>query len=846
MKGKMNGKMKGVLLIAVLLITTIPIVMAADYTGYFGGQTNTWSQDDSKIGDWSVEIDWVGLGNDWVVIPVNMKLSEITSKDSNYWFKLVTTDDPSGPDYPNYGEVVLLIDVDDDESYDHGIAGTGGDDYLFGEWVYYDTGVSGDSVPIATHDWVQLDLNDPLLGFWDRYVGSHAPGDDLRPLSWFADNDDTGGTGDERILDGPEQEAGTDGVDITGDSVVLYVVIQSWAGYEAYIDDVTMGGKLFPLEPVAFDAEYYHLGDTVTLTVVDEYKNTNPLVKEIISPITVTNSLSYLVDVALTETGIDTGIFSGTFKLVDYTPGTAELLITDGCTFGLTYDSATILATVDDTAPVVEITDPEDLDFVTGASVTIDITTPTDVNEDTVILEIDGEVILVGEVPAGLPYTWDTTFEEVLDVPDWPDGAYTITVTATDFIGHTTYDSISVTVDNTDPEITNEMVSPTTVLPATAETFVFTAEPSDAGSGIDTVTINLGTLGGGGTVSMLDDGVDPDVTALDGIYTTSYDTTGLSATQYTVTITATDEVGNSLVTDPITIVSSTDLVKPVITGESITYPVGVVSARPGDEVVISATITDAEGIDTVTISDALVVPLMNGVLMTGVDDVYTWDAALANYPIGSYVLTITATDENANEETATVTLEVTTDLTGLYVDLEEGWNMFSLPLIPDDSSIEVVLAGVMENVTIVLSLGEGGWLTYLPAVPEYSTLFDMEDGKGYWIQMTDASLLTVNGVELPGPGIIPPVYDVSEGWNLIGYKEVGPMKINDYIATIPALVRDSSVSYGWDATAQAYEMVYLAGKEVPLTTRLFMPGQGYWLYLTEDAGIAPPEYVPVP
>jgi len=632
--------------------------------------------------------------------------------------------------------------------------------------------------------------------------------------------------------------------------------------YSATVGDVE---ALIDIEtPLVLDSGFYKPGDSVLVTVYDWEKNIDHMAIDIVTIHAESDTDTSGDTITLTETGAgDTGIFEGYIYLIPAPPADRaadEIVVLADDKITVTYvhslGSKTVHATVDDTAPVVEITDPLDDTFVSGNSVSIEATI-TEINKDTTVLKIDEDVILVDDVPVEPPYKWDTT-TEVGSVPDWPDGSYTLEVVVKDYIGNIGSDLITVKVDNTDPVIANALVSPSTVYPNIATTFVFTADVSDAGSGVDTVKIDLGAISGGPAVPMLDDGEDSDETADDGIYTTSYESIGLPESEpadpYVVTITATDKAENLFLTEEpdeiITIVSSTDLVPPVISDESITYPLGVVSARPGDKIVISATITDDDAMGLVTVSDALLVepkivdvPMLdNGKIDDEVadDGIYTATIPiLGAYLPDTYELTITAEDDKGNEATEIVLLEVTTKLTGYYVDLEVGWNLFSLPLIPDDSSVEAVLDDVLENVEIVWGYKDDAWSSYLPAVPEFSTLTDMVDGEGYWVKMTVADTETVSGVELPKPPALPPVYSVYEGWNLIGFKAVDSMDATQkgkYFATIPADVRDSSVCYGWDASIQEYEMVYLAGAQL----LDFDPGQGYWLYLTEDANIAPP------
>ncbi|GAG69685.1 unnamed protein product, partial [marine sediment metagenome] len=282
-----------------------------------------------------------------------------------------------------------------------------------------------------------------------------------------------------------------------------------------------------------------------------------------------------------------------------------------------------------------------------------------------------------------------------------------------------------------------------------------------------------------------------------------------------------------------------DAVDPVIVSTDVDYELGATTATVGSKVTVTVVATDdLSDVETVTI-DATEIEDDTPVVTEGLLNTWTIEMIVGEeVEVGTYTLTITATDYAENTDTTTVEVEVATDLTGLYVDLELGWNMFSLPLIPDDSSITAILGDVMENVESVWSYDEG-WSTYFPGLPMISTLTDLEDGKGYWVKMTADDTVTVSGVELPtGPGIIPPLYEVDAGWNLIGFKSVDEMEIRDYLTTIPDLVLESSVCYGWDSTSQAYEMVSLGE---PIEDEMFVPGEGYWLYLTEAANIAPPK-----
>ncbi|GAG11604.1 unnamed protein product, partial [marine sediment metagenome] len=76
--------------------------------------------------------------------------------------------------------------------------------------------------------------------------------------------------------------------------------------------------------------------------------------------------------------------------------------------------------------------------------------------------------------------------------------------------------------------------------------------------------------------------------------------------------------------------------------------------------------------------------------------------------------------------------------------LFEGWNLISLPFTPEDSSIEVVLADVLDNVESVWTFdGETDtWSSYSPGAP--SDLTEMVEDKGYWIKMKANDILVIH------------------------------------------------------------------------------------------------------
>jgi len=166
------------------------------------------------------------------------------------------------------------------------------------------------------------------------------------------------------------------------------------------------------------------------------------------------------------------------------------------------------------------------------------------------------------------------------------------------------------------------------------------------------------------------------------------------------------------------------------------------------------------------------------------------------------------------------------------ITLSTGWNLISLPLIPTNSTIEAVLAGVsgVGSVTQVYAWDAQpqSYLTYIAGVG--GTLTTMEDGPGYWVSANGTATLTVTGQCMPDPPEAPRSYTVKLGWNLIGLKSVATRTTDDYLRTVAGMY---PVLWGYGSD---YILVYPS----PPGTGQMTPGSGYWIYMTQDGEIIPP------
>lgn len=151
------------------------------------------------------------------------------------------------------------------------------------------------------------------------------------------------------------------------------------------------------------------------------------------------------------------------------------------------------------------------------------------------------------------------------------------------------------------------------------------------------------------------------------------------------------------------------------------------------------------------------------------------------------------------------------------ISLDSGWNMISLPLIPDNTDIEVVLSSIEGNYYSVMTYNpDRGWLTYLSGEPG-NGLTEIEMGIGYWIYMNSNDILTITGT-LPSSTTTP----VYVGWNLAGYPSVYTRPVADALSSIEGNYNSVSTYFqgGW--------LTYIPGEPVNDLTEI-KSGMGYWV-----------------
>ncbi len=158
----------------------------------------------------------------------------------------------------------------------------------------------------------------------------------------------------------------------------------------------------------------------------------------------------------------------------------------------------------------------------------------------------------------------------------------------------------------------------------------------------------------------------------------------------------------------------------------------------------------------------------------------------------------------------------------------EGWNLISLPCLAENTSIDNVLSSISGNYTSIHSYDPNNdtdpWKSYNPNIPSWVVhdLEDMDEEKGYWINMMDQDTLKINGTMES-----PHTTSIGEGWNLISYPVTTVKDITSALNSI-----DGNYNIVWlynasNATYYYYDSVAGSG-----TLGEMRPYYGYWINMT--------------
>ena len=203
--------------------------------------------------------------------------------------------------------------------------------------------------------------------------------------------------------------------------------------------------------------------------------------------------------------------------------------------------------------------------------------------------------------------------------------------------------------------------------------------------------------------------------------------------------------------------------------------------------------------------------------------------------VGTYAITqgTLALNTNYNMTFVPGTLSIISGTQHL-ISLKAGWNLVSFNLIPADPDIEVVLADVLDDVILVYAWNGStdSWLRYDPDVPYASSLTELHESMGFWINMDADATLTITGTQPTTTDI--PLYS---GWNLIGYPSEAIGVLPDALDGITGKY-NLVMAYHAADTADPWKL-YEPGVPAWVTDLDQLdPGWGYWIDMTQAATLS--------
>jgi len=199
------------------------------------------------------------------------------------------------------------------------------------------------------------------------------------------------------------------------------------------------------------------------------------------------------------------------------------------------------------------------------------------------------------------------------------------------------------------------------------------------------------------------------------------------------------------------------------------------------------------------------------------------------------------TDDDDSTDIATFVVTVSNSI----ISLDTGWNLFSIPLVPEDQSSENINSVLDESISSksekIWAYREGDWDYTYPVDDGVrwhegtGKLKKIEPGYGYYLKMNEAATLIINGDKYYGASDtgsipMPPQVRLTTGWNLIGHYGTNDVDKDEELYDL---------SGGLLTDLKNVNMLNEDGN--PVTT--LISGEGYWAFITgqDDLWYAPSE-----
>jgi hypothetical protein len=151
--------------------------------------------------------------------------------------------------------------------------------------------------------------------------------------------------------------------------------------------------------------------------------------------------------------------------------------------------------------------------------------------------------------------------------------------------------------------------------------------------------------------------------------------------------------------------------------------------------------------------------------------------------------------------------------------LNQGWNLISSYLIPENDSLEVIFNNIKSNVTIVKD-NDGN--AYIPEF-EINNIGNWKETAAYFVYSTISQTLSITGLKI-NP-VAKPI-TLTQGWNAIPYLRTSEMPIE---TALESLITNGNLSIAKDNDGN----VYIPEYDINLIGNM-KPGMGYVIYIINN------------
>ncbi len=163
------------------------------------------------------------------------------------------------------------------------------------------------------------------------------------------------------------------------------------------------------------------------------------------------------------------------------------------------------------------------------------------------------------------------------------------------------------------------------------------------------------------------------------------------------------------------------------------------------------------------------------------------------------------------------------------IGLNNGWNMVSFCVTPEDSDLLNIMNPLATAGSLVKVVDEtGGFIQNIPGTGWMNTIGNMANTEGYYIRVNENCGINTEGFPVPLPATIP----LNTGWNIIGY----PVTQNqDAVGVLQALIDDDNLVKAISENGGFIQEI--PGMGLMNTIGNFVPGEGYYVKVNTNTDL---------